>query len=171
MQLLSASASHRMLSRWLTNKDSIPCLDEIKCLDDNGVSELCKTIRRPGGTIANNDGVQILANPGTLVFHHKCLKRNIAPSFLLVEAYGTHFSASQTRRHDPPEAIKRLRQLREKGEDFVKPNNKPKINHKDWFQIMEAIKEYLAHQCPGPAKIPAFVVCNDMVEASPCACK
>lgn len=79
----------------LVDEQGLDSLDEIKRLDDNGVSELCKTIRRPGGTIANDAGAQV-ANPGIAV-SHKSLKNMQLLSFWLVEAYGTHLSSGHIR--------------------------------------------------------------------------
>ena len=51
------------------------------------------------------------------------------------------------------EAIGALRQLKEREKTFMKPSDKPKIDHKDWIKMMESIQEYLA-QCPGLTKSP-----------------
>lgn len=143
----------------LVDEQGLDSLDEIKRLDDNGVSELCKTIRCPGGTIANDAGAQV-ANPGIAV-SHKSLKNMQLLSFWL--KHMERISRPATSADITPEAVESLRQLREREKNFVKPTDKPKINHKDWFKTMEAIKEYLA-QCPGLTKIPLAYVVRDDVE-------
>lgn len=140
----------------LVDEQGLDSLAEIEVLDDANVSELCKTVRRPGGTILQADGTMV-TNPGIAV-SHKALKN------MQLLAFWLRHRGRISRPAEPGditvEAIGALRQLKEREKTFMKPADKPKIDHKDWFKTMESIKEYLA-QCPGLTKIPLAYVVRD----------
>ena len=143
----------------LVDEQGLRSLLEIGRLDDGGVlSELCKTVRSPGGTIVGPNGDPV-NNPG-IVVSHKALNNTMQ-----LLAFWMKHRDRISRPTEPADittvVVESLRPLKERANNALKPEEKPKIDHKDWFKTLEAIKEYLA-QCPGLTKIPlAYVIRDD----------
>ena len=100
----------------LVDEQGLDLLDEIGKLDDNSVSELCKTIRRPGGTVVNSDGDRV-PNPGIAV-SHKALKNMQLLAFWL--KHRERISRIVGPAAITPEAVESLRRLREREKTTFK---------------------------------------------------
>lgn len=123
------------------DQQDIDELDELKVLTDKEVENLCKVVRRPGGTIADpaNPG-QLIPNPG-----HQVSMR--AENNLKLACY---YVRHQERVSRTPQAIgitlqnvRRLRNLRDVEESHSDPEDSPKIDAENWPKTLEALEEYL----------------------------
>jgi hypothetical protein len=134
-------------------------------LTDVEVTNLCKVVGGPGGTIAGTDpaggGVVVqVNNPGTSVSLHAEKNLKLA-CFYLKHHYGV------SRVVLPVEItlvnVRALIGLRLSEEKYKDPKDKPKISNKDCPKTMEAIEEYL-RAYHGETGIPlAYVICCEVL--------
>ena len=136
-------------------------LDEFRFLQDDDVEALCKTLRSPGGTIANPDAAipgqpARVRNPGFLVSLR-------AEQNLKLMCYYIRFKHQTSRDIEPADidlnSVRELRDHREWEKDHsdVDP---PEINARNWPATIEAIEEYL-RGCLGSSGIPLSYVIRD----------
>lgn len=142
-------------SQAITIDQGIDSLDEIRYLKDSEVENLCKVIRRPGGTINNPAGEGNIPNPGESVSLR-------AENNLKLMAYYLRHRARVSRQTQPAditlENIRSVKELRESEENYEQPEDLPKVNDRDWPKTMEAIQEYLRTRL-GEHNIPlAYVI-------------
>ena len=143
----------------LVDEQGLDDLGEVARLDDASVVNLCNTVRRPGGVIIGPDNVP-LPNPGIPISARA--ERNLS-SLAFWARHRVRISRPATPADVTVEAVDSLVELRTREKTFVRPTEKPKINHKDWFHTMELIQEYCA-QSPGVTKIPLAYVLREDVE-------
>ena len=138
-------------STYIANDQGLDTLDEWKVLTDSEVENLCKVVRKPGGTV-DDDGV--VPNPG----HQVPLR---AENNLKLACYFLRFMDRVSRPVHPVAVtmhnVTTFRDLR-KWEDEYEDVDKPEIDAKDWPKTIEAIENWLAG-CLGITKIPlAYVI-------------
>jgi hypothetical protein len=134
-------------------------LEEIQLLTDDEIENLCKVIRRPGGTIPGpNPGDAPVNDPGTPV------RLRAENNLKLLAFYLRHqkrISKVVNVANVTLKTIRTLRGLRDFEMTYKAPDNPPTINPKDWPKTMESIHEYLRSYL-GKQKIPlAYVVRKD----------
>ena len=119
----------------ITGDQGIDSLDEIRSLDDAKSSNLCKILRRPGGTGAGG-----VADPGEKV------SARAEDNLKLVIYYVKH----QDRVSRTPDiglitlaSIRRLVKQQETEKNHTDPDVLPTIDADDWPKTMEAVEEYL----------------------------
>lgn len=149
----------------LTEEQDQNDLDELRLLTDAEVTNLCKVVRRPGGTIAGpapaGGGVAVqITNPGTSVSLRAENNLKLA-CFYLKHRYRV------SRVVLPVEItlvnVRALIGLRLSEEKYKDPKDKPKISNKDWPKTMEAIEEYL-RAYHGETGIPlAYVIRREVL--------
>jgi hypothetical protein len=150
----------------IVNDQGINTVPELTLLTDDEVANLCKVIRRPGGTINNpNAGANqpgLIPNPGVPVPLR-------AENNLKLCCYYTRYMVKVSRAVTPNmitlEAVRAVRNLKE-WEDNQEDPKAPEgiINSKDWAKTMEAIVEYLRANL-GVSKVPLSYVVRDDVDA------
>jgi hypothetical protein len=148
----------------LTEEQDQKDLDELRLLTDAEVTNLCKVVRCPGGTIAGpapaSGGVAVqVNNPGTSVSLRAENNLKLA-CFYLKHRYRV------LRVVLPVEIalvnVRALVGLRLSEEKYKDPKEKPKISNKDWPKTMEVIEEYL-RAYHGETGIPlAYVICLEV---------
>jgi hypothetical protein len=137
----------------LTDTQGMDNLDEFYLLDDTEITNLCKTVRRPGGLLANN-----VPDPG-----HAITPR--AETNLKLAVYFVRYQIRTSRTVQAADitllSIRALKDHRQWETDH-KDVEAPTINVKDWPKTIEGLEEYL-RGCLGVTKIPlAYVVRADI---------
>ena len=138
----------------ITEDQGLDSLEELAYMTDDKVENLCKVLRRPGGTIPNPAGGNPLPHPG-----HPVSQR--AEDNLQLACYFVRFRQRTSRialaDMITVENVRALRELKAWEKDHTDVE-KPEINPKDWPKTIESIEEYL-RGCLGVTKIPlAYVV-------------
>jgi hypothetical protein len=146
-------------SQVLVDEQGMDTLAEIQLLTDDKIENLCKVVRRPGGTVPGpNPGDAPVNNPGTPVNlraenHLKLL------AFLL---------RHQERVRKEPnvanvtlDTIRTVRELRDFESTYKAPDDPHPINSKDWPKTMESIHEYLCSYLGDRKLTLAYVVRKD----------
>lgn len=141
----------------IVDDQGIDTLGKIKLLTDKEIENLCKVIRRPGGTIAGAAGAPQIPNPGVQV------NQRAEGHLKLLAFYLRHqfrVSRTATAPNITLELIHTVRELCEYESTYKTPStdSAPTINAKDWPKTMESIEEYLRSYL-GERKIPlAYVI-------------
>eukprot|EP00543_Licmophora_paradoxa_P009148 CAMPEP_0202448362 /NCGR_PEP_ID=MMETSP1360-20130828/7172_1 /ASSEMBLY_ACC=CAM_ASM_000848 /TAXON_ID=515479 /ORGANISM="Licmophora paradoxa, Strain CCMP2313" /LENGTH=287 /DNA_ID=CAMNT_0049065891 /DNA_START=408 /DNA_END=1272 /DNA_ORIENTATION=- len=118
------------------DNQGINSIEELRILDDDAVTTLCKTLRRPGGVDPNGAGV----NPGVAVSARAEINLKLAVYHI---KHQERVSRSVTYANATLVTIRKLtrqRDMENKSESVV---DAPKIDPKDWAKTMEAIIEWL----------------------------
>jgi hypothetical protein len=128
----------------LTDEQGIANLDELRLLTDSECSTLCKTLRRPGGTIIPAGGGGPVANPGHSVslVAEKNLKLAV---YYLKHKKRCHLNV--TFPDVTAENVRELQSLYDQEAAYEKPDAPDAakiINTKDWVKTFEAINEHLS---------------------------
>jgi hypothetical protein len=146
-------------SQVIVDEQGLDTLDEIKLLTDDEIENLCKVLRRPGGTIpAENPAHPPVPNPGTPI--------NLrAENHLKLLAFYLRHKERVSRQVEVAsitlDAVRSIRELREYESTYKTSDDTPTINAKDWPKTMESLHEYLRSYL-GDHKIPlAYVVRKD----------
>ena len=126
---------------YITNNQGLDEIEEFRILTDEEVENLCKNIRRPGGTIPNpNPAVQgNIPNPGIPV----SLKAET--NLKLMCYYIRHCDRISRTVYIPginANSIRALRHLRDEEKQHKDPEELPTIG-KDWTKNMESISEWI----------------------------
>ena len=136
-------------------------LDEFELLSDSDVSDLCKVVRRPGGTVAavGAPGGQV-ANPGISVSMRAETNLKLACYFL---RYGTRTSRVTVPADITLDNVRALKEYRdwEKAHDDVDPHELKR----DWPRNMENLEEYLRGCLGSISRIPLAYVVRENLEA------
>lgn len=149
----------------VTDVQFIDSIVELRELTDKEIENLCKVIRRPGGTIPNpNAGAPnapaTIPDPGIPV-------SLAAENNLKMAAFWLRHQVRVQRNPTPAEItlvnIRTLRELRDSEIAYEAPTEYPTINVKDWPKTIEAIREFLRIFL-GETKIPLAYVIRDTVE-------
>lgn len=150
----------------IVDEQGINSILELQLLTDTEIENLCKVVRRPGGTMPNPAATghdtrnanqpDIIPNPGIPVSLR-------AENNLKLAAYWCRFRVKTSRTTEPADIqldeIRKIRSLRDwelAHEDPKVPENL--INNRDWTKTMDGIVEHLRN-CLGSTGIPlAYVV-------------
>ena len=129
-------------SEAVVNDQGITSVAELGLLKESEIETLCKTVRRPGGTVPGaGDGAAPVANPGTAISLRAETNLKLASYFV---KYRVKTSRDTTAADITLEAVRNISGLREwelNHKDVDPPENI--INPKDWPKTMESIQEYL----------------------------
>ena len=140
----------------ITDTQGIDSVEELLLLTDHDVENLCKALKRPGGTIQVAGANQ--PDPGVQVSLRAETNMKLACYFLRHRVRISRVS------HAADITIANTRSVREMKlteENHENPSDPPTISHKDWPKTMEAIEEYLRNYL-GETGIPlAYVVRKD----------
>jgi hypothetical protein len=142
----------------------IDSLEELQVLRDSDISNLCKVVRRPGGTIANPQAGAPgqnpeIPNPGIPASLRAETNLKLGSFWLRHQA---KVSRSVTAVDITLAAVRRLRELKDSEDQAAVKVDPPLINERDWTKTMEAIEEHLRANL-GETKIPlAYVVREDI---------
>ena len=130
----------------------ISSLNIIKRMTDDDVETLMRTVRKPGGTIAQADGTRI-ANPGIAVsaFAEKNFKLMVY--FLRHKERTSRTLQAADITLDNVNAIRELREVEHQHED---PTN-PEFDTRDWPKVFDGINEWL-DDCHGVTGVPLSYV-------------
>lgn len=125
----------------ICDDQGITDLDEIRILDDSDVENLCKVVRRPGGTVPGADAqAPAVPNPGISVSLR-------AENNLKLAAFWLRHRWRISRPTAPPDVtidnIRSVLALRDSEESYKADDKLPTINARDWPKTMDAISEYL----------------------------
>ena len=153
----SNSAAH-----YLVDRQGLDSIDSLRDLDDEGVSILCKTVRRPGGVqpaAAVADGGAPPApvpNPGNEV-------SIVAETNLKLACYFIRYRIRVDRPAMPDALtlanIRAMKDLKDYEATHEDPEA-PELDAKDWPRNIELIKEYFS-ECRGCTGIPLAYVIRD----------
>ncbi|KAI2499837.1 hypothetical protein MHU86_14654 [Fragilaria crotonensis] len=135
-------------------------LEEIQLLSDDEIENLCKVIRRPGGTIPGlKPGDAPVNVPGTPISLRA--ENHLKLLALYLRHQKQRISRVVNVANVTLKTIRTLRKLRDFEMTYKAPNNPPTINPKGWPKTMERIHEYLRSYLR-EQKIPlAYVVRKD----------
>ena len=148
-------------------------LEELALLTDTEVENLCKVVRRPGGTIDNpnrndEDGDPVAGQPATITNPGQTVALR-AENNLKMACYYLRYKQRVSRPLTAASLtlinVRGLRGLRE-WEDAHKDVDKPEIDSKDWPRTMEGLEEYL-RGCLGVDGTPLAYVIRDDPEVPP----
>jgi hypothetical protein len=149
---------------FITDAQELNDLDEYALLTDDEVENLCKVIRKPGGTIVNpNAAVEgqppTIPNPGIAVTLR-------AENNLKLACYFLHYKKRTSRMVTPADiTLESVRMYHEykNWEEEHKDVDPPEINAKDWPRTMDAIDEWL-RGCLGVTNILLAYVVQPTIE-------
>ena len=123
----------------VTGDQGIDSVDELRNLDDDKASNLCRVLRRPGGTNAAG-----AADPGTKVSAR-------AEDNLKLAIYYVKHQDRVSRAVNVGEItltnVRKLIKQRDTERNHTDPDTPPVIDCKDWPKTMEAVEEYLRQFC------------------------
>jgi hypothetical protein len=146
----------------IVDDQGIDTIPELALLTDDEVENLCKVIRRPGGTINNPNAAAgqpaVIPNPGIPVTLR-------AENNLKLGCYLSQYNAKVSREVTPATltlvSVRGVRSLKEweGNQDDPSPPDGI-INSKDWAKTMESIVEYLRGNL-GVTKVPLSYVVRD----------
>ena len=153
---------------------NIVSLEDIRELDESRCSNLCKNLRRPGGTIPNPaaqganppPGVQEnIPNPGLAVSESAEFNLQLAVYFL---RHQQRVSRPVPIGGVTLNAVRALRVTREAEEKHKNPTVLPKIDPKDWPKTIDGIQDYLRRYL-GSTGIPLGYVTRQQEAVLPAA--
>jgi hypothetical protein len=149
-------------STFIVDNQGMDTLDEFKILKDTEVEDLCKVVRRPGGTIPNpNPAVgqpQEIPNPGINVTLRASNNLKLMCYFLRFKERTSRPVTAADITLDNIRALRDHKTWEESHEDVTAPE----LSFKDWPRTIEALEEYL-RGCLGTTKLPlAYIVREDI---------
>lgn len=145
------------------NQQNLTSLEAFSYLEDDEVENLCKQIRRPGGTIPNPQAnvagqPPTIPNPGLPVSLTAETNLKLMCYFI---RYMTRTSTQIEAEHITLAAVRKYRKLKKSEEDHSDAEP-PEINAKDWPRTIDSIREYL-RGCLGTDKTPlAYVIRSNL---------
>jgi hypothetical protein len=142
----------------LTDDQGMNALEELALLTDEEVTNLCRVIRRPGGTIVNPNAAAgqpaNIPNPGRTVSLRAENNLKLTCYFLRYKQRTSRALLAADITLDAVRGIKSYKEWEENHKD-VEP---PEIDAKDWPRTIDSLEEYL-RGCLGVTKIPlAYVI-------------
>ena len=135
----------------IINQQNVSTLEDIRDLDESRCSNLCKNLRRPGGTIPNPAAQGANAapgapanvpNPGIAVPESAEFNLQLAVYFL---RHKRQVSRPVLIGDVTLPTIRALRTTRDAEAKHQNPTVVPKIDPKDWPKTIEGIQDYLRH--------------------------
>ena len=126
----------------LTDEQGLDSLEELGLMKDDDVANVCKTLRRPGGTTTNDNG-DVIANPG----HNVSLKaeKNLKLAVFFVQ-HKKRCSEDLAFADVTLDSVRRLQSLYDLEKGYEKPDEADSakiINTKDWTKTFDSLDEYL----------------------------
>ena len=152
----------------IVDDQGIDSIEEVGYLKDPDIDALCKTLNRPGGTIANPNAGNAgqpdrIPNPG----HQVSLR---AEGNIKLASYWVKHQTRISRTIDVAamnqDVIRRLHELKDSEQNHKDPDSKPTINDKNWAKTLEAVEEHLRNYL-GETKIPLSYVVRREAEVPP----
>ena len=130
----------------ILNAQGVRTLDDLYDLDETRCANLCKNLRRPGGTIpnpaaqGNNAAPPNIPNPGHAI-------PEAAEHNLTMAVYFLNHRKRVSRPVQPGDvtlvSIRALRELKRAEDNHENPTKLPKIDPNDWPRTIEGIQDYL----------------------------
>ena len=160
-------------ARVMIDDQGMEDLAELALLTDTEVENLCKVVRRPGGTIANpnrndEDGDPVAGQPATITNPGQTVPLR-AENNLKMACYYLRYKQRVSRPLTAASLtlinVRGMRGLKE-WEDAHKDVDKAEIDSKDWPRTIEALEEYL-RGCLGVDGTPLAYVIRDDPEVPP----
>ena len=148
---------------YITDVQQLDNLEEFRILTDSEVEDLCKTIRKPGGTIANPvAGGPDIPNPGIPVPLQACNNLKLMCYFLRFKKRTSRTITAATITIPTVRSLLAYREWEKEHEDPLAPE----LTFKNWSRTIETLIDYLS-QCLGTTKIPLAYVIRDEPVVSP----
>jgi hypothetical protein len=149
----------------ITDDQEISSVDELKILMNADVVELCKALRRPGGTI-NNPQAALRGQPNRIPNPGINVPLRAVENLKMAAYYVRHYERI-SRPMDPAMitlvAVRALRPLKEHEESHEQPDEVPTFEEKDMVKTIDSIDSYLRSYL-GERKVPlAYVTRQDAV--------
>ena len=129
----------------ILNAQGVRTLDDLCDLDETRCANLCKNLRRPGGTIpnpatqGNNAAPPNIPNPGHAI-------PEAAEHNLTMAVYFLNHRKRVSRPVQPGDvtlvSIRALRELKRAEDNHENPTKLPKIDPNDWPRTIEGIQDY-----------------------------
>ena len=145
----------------ITDTQGIDSVEELQLLTDSDVENLCKALKRPGGTIQVAGANQ--PDPGVQVSLRAETNLKLACYFLRHRIRTSRVSHAQDITIANTRSVREMKLTEENHEN---PSDPPTISHKDWPKTMEAIEEYLRNYL-GETGIPLAYVVRKMKRYAP----
>jgi hypothetical protein len=153
----------------IVDVQGIDSVRELGYLNDEDVTNLCKTIRRPGGHLPNPAFVvgQIPAVPATIPYTGIMISQRAETNMQLASYTARHhnrISRVTNIANMNPTSIRRLRELKIKEDTRDSdPPTAPTIDPKNWPKTMDALQDYFSCVL-GETKAPLAYVIRDVAE-------
>jgi hypothetical protein len=153
----------------IVDTQGIDSVRELGYLNDEDVTNLCKTTRRPGGHLPNAAFVagQLPAMAATIPYTGIMISQRAETSMQLASYTVRHhnrISRATNVAQMNPTSIRRLRELKIKEDARVSdPPTAPTIDPKNWPKTMDAIQDYFCCVL-GETKAPLAYVIRDAAE-------
>jgi hypothetical protein len=144
----------------VTGDQGIDSVDELRNLDDDKASNLCRVLRRPGGTNAAG-----AADPGTKVSARA--EDNLKLAIYYVK-HQDRVSRTVNIGDITLTNVRKLIKQRDTEKNHTDPDTTPAIDSKDWPKTMEAVEEYL-RQFRGVNDVPLSYVVRTSLAPKPAA--
>ena len=137
-------------------------LEEFELLSDSDISDLCKVVRRPGGTVAavGVPGGQV-ANPGIAVSLRAETNLKLACYFLRCRTRTSRLTVPADITLENVRDLKEYRDWEKAHEDVEPPELK-----RDWPRNMENLEEYLRGCLGSISRIPLAYVLHHQGETA-----
>ena len=151
-------------ARYITDDQGMNEWNEFRILTDDEVTNLCRVVRKPGGTMTNPLAAQ--AGQAATVPNLGISVSLRAENNLKLMCYFLRYKERTSRviNYATAVTLPNVRALREhrQWEDDHKDAEAPEINTKDWSKTIEAIREWLRDTL-GTTKIPLAYVIRDEI--------
>ena len=139
----------------LYDAQQIETIEDIRVLRDSDIENLCKVLRRPGGTIPAGAAGAVAPDPGVQVSLRAESNLKLARYWL---RHRVRISRAVTVPSITIDNIEMTRELRVWEDAHENPKEVPTIDTRDWPKTIEAMEEYLRNYL-GETGIPlAYVV-------------
>ena len=144
-------------AQYITDNQGLGTLAEFKILQDTEVEDLCRVVRKPGGTVADpNNAGQNIPNPGIEVSLMACNNLKLMCYFL---RFKERTSRDVTAADITVNNVRALIGYREWENEHEDPSP-PELTFKNWTRTIETIEDYL-RGCLGTTKIPLAYIIRD----------
>ena len=155
----------QQVSQSAAEGQGVDSLEELARLSDDSVANLCKVIRRPGGTITAADDATA-PNPGERVSNRAEENMKLAARFA---RHRLHRISRPTVAADVTlQNVRAMTPLRKHEESHKNPTDVPAIDDKDWPATFGNLDEVLVNTL-GEEKIPLYYVVRENQAVPPSA--
>ena len=156
----------------VTDTSAISQIDQFRYMTDEEVEQLVKTIRRPGGTIANpahNPAAVVagvpatIANPGTTV---NVISESNMKLMVYYIKHRDRTSRNTTWAEITLDEVRKMRLVKLEEESHQDPQEKPTIDHKDWNKTWDNFMDYI-NGFLGQTGVPLGYIVRDELNVKP----